>query len=473
MENRIRRNPALKNLVDNFEAMSIAGAVMFPADKPYFELINFFEEEMQLEKALDVVEYAIEQFQFRSDFYIIKARLLFLVGNIEHSLEVLDVSDSIAPFEFEARTLRAKLFAAQGLQNLAIAIVDDLKSYVTHSDKVDLLLCEGYIYETNNDFEAMFQCLKKALIIDPRNHAALRQILLSVELSKNYEESILLYKLIINEDPYSFMAWYNLGHAYSCVGDYELAIDAYEYSFLIKSDFETGYLDCAELCFQMRQYKRALDIYNEITEKFGQDTEVLVNAAHCEFQLGDVLNAKAHLRHSLKIDPYDDEALYLLANCLMFEERWVVAINTLKNAISIDEEREEYYHSIARCYMNIGDFKKAKNYYALAAETGVEQSNYWEEYVSFLIKIGDTQEALDVIEQAEDFTYSDKLMYCKAYLYLKNNDKQQAMSFLEEALLENGDNSKFLLDLAPELKQNKEVLSAIKYFTGDPRNIEV
>src|SRR5690625_6815507 len=79
----------------------------------------------------------------------------------------------------------------------------------------------------------------------------------------SFEESIELHKHIINEDPYSYMAWYNLGQAYSCVGQYEKALAAYEYSYLIEPGFELGYQDRGDLFFELGRYKEALECYNE------------------------------------------------------------------------------------------------------------------------------------------------------------------------------------------------------------------
>ncbi|MDX1700606.1 MAG: tetratricopeptide repeat protein [Melioribacteraceae bacterium] len=464
MENKTKRDLLLYNLVSDFELMISTGNINYLEEKKYQELIHYYEEESQFDKALEVLDHALRQFQFRSDFYIAKSRILFKQHNYAESLVILDQAETIAPFEFEIRILRAKILAAQGEFDQAYNILEDLKTYATPSDKIELHICESIVHEWANEYDAMFQSLKKALMIDPKNEIALERIWISTGLSKNFEESLLLHEIILEEYPYNYLAWYNLGHAKACVGEYESAVDALEYSFLIQKDFELGYLDCAELCFQLCRYEQALQIYSEANKNFGPDPELLVNIAQCQFNISQMIDAKINVKKAIKLDPYNDEAHFLLAQCYMQDENWNKALKYLNKAVDLDDYREEYFHALARCYMSLGEFKKTRYYYRKAAKAGLEQPIYWEEYISFLIKIQDFKEAEKVLKQAEVHTYSEKLLYCKSILHLKRGNRNFALSCLEEALNENPDTYKFFFDLAPEYATDKQLVSLVNYF---------
>lgn len=467
MENRTKREIAIINLVTDFEAMRANGEIGFFKEKSYLELIEYYEKEMQVDKALDAVNHALDQFQYRSDFYIVKARLLFHKNDYTESLALLDHASTISPSEFDISILRSRILASSGAYTEALSITADLEEISENSSLVEVKLCQSYIYEIMHDYEAMFQSLKSAIIIAPQNETVLERIWLSVELSKNFEESILIHNRVIDTFPYTYLAWFNLGHAHACVGEYELAIDALEYSFLINKDFEAGYLDCAELCFQMKMYAKALDIYVEANDIFGPDSELLVYIAQCQYYTKDYQQAKLNLKKAILIDPYNDEAFHLIAKCHMKEENWIAALDALKQALYIDDQREEYLHCMARSYMSLGDFRQAKVYYKKAANFGLEQAMYWEEYISFLIKLGDLKDAENSIRRAEVFTYSDKLLFCKAIIQLKSGLRKDALASIQEALSENSDNFKFFQDLAPEYNNDQEIQSAIRYFLAE------
>ena len=57
----------------------------------------------------------------------------------------------------------------------------------------------------------------------------------AVQHIRNYEECVTLHEQIIDENPYSCVAWYNLGLCHSYLGNYEDALEALEFSYLALS----------------------------------------------------------------------------------------------------------------------------------------------------------------------------------------------------------------------------------------------
>jgi tetratricopeptide (TPR) repeat protein len=176
---------------------------------------------------LEVVDFAIEQYKYRSDFYIIKARLLTCPRKGKRLSSItLEIAENIAPFEREISIIRARAHAINKDFTAAHSILDDLKLGATKSDSVDILIAESFIYEHMKDYNAMYDALSKAVLIDTKNEEAMERIWISAELSRRYEDSVQLHLTIIDKDPYNYQAWYNLGHGYNCIWEYEKAIDA-------------------------------------------------------------------------------------------------------------------------------------------------------------------------------------------------------------------------------------------------------
>lgn len=314
------------------------------------------------------------------------------------------------------------------------------------------------------DYNAMYDALSNAVLIDTKNEEAMERIWISAELSRRYEDSVQLHLTIIDKDPYNYQAWYNLGHGYNCIWEYEKAIDALEYSFIINPEFESGYLDCADTCLQIRNYEKALEIYIEANNKFGPNNELMVNIAHCYIYLNRIGIAKQWLLKAIKLDGYNDEAYFLLGECYSRDQVWYNAINAYHKAIELENRREEYYLGLAKAYLAVEDYNKATVNFQMATQTGPEDTLYWKEYICFLIKMGLHDEAIQVLDEAEDHTYGPDLLYCRAVTeyFLKN--KVDCLELLEEALMEDYDQHTLIFEIAPELKLDKEINSMIKYF---------
>lgn len=467
MEHKTKRDLALINLIADFEYKYEHGEIGYMQEKVYLQLIEYYEDEYLLDKALEVVNIAIDQYKYRSEFYIIKARLLLMGNKAKESLKFLEKAESIAPFEREIPILRARALAMNKDFNGALDILTDLKESSTKSDMVDILIAESYVYEYMKNYDIMYDCLSTAALIDPKNEEAMERIWISAELSRRYDDSVKLHLEIIEIDPYNYQAWYNLGHGYNCIGEYSKAIDALEYSFIIKPDFESGYLDCADTCVQVREFEKALQIYIEANSKFGPNSELMVNIADCFINLGNIHTAKQWLLRSIKLDGYNDEAYYLLGQCYAKEEVWYNAINAYHKAINLENRREEYYLGLAKAYMAVEDYNKATVNFQMATQTGPEDTTYWREYVCFMIRLGLYEEALQILEEAEDHTFGADLLYCRSVVeyFLKN--MKGALQLLEEALMEDYTQHNLIFEMAPELKLDKDVNAMLRYYAEE------
>lgn len=317
------------------------------------------------------------------------------------------------------------------------------------------------------DFASMFYSLKQVLEIDPNNNEALEQIWMSVELSKKYEESIELHKALIDNNPYSFRAWFNIGHAYSCTGEYLMAIEALEYAFIINPDFEAAYMDCAEICFQERLYERAFRTYEESVERFGPDAETLVFMVECLIPLKRYDEARELLLKALTIDPYNDEVHFYLGECHSANKRWKSAIKAYNKAIKIEDRREEYNSSLARAHEMMGDLDLANHYYKKATHIASEQNQYWIDYSLFAKRHKSVEAALDILYKADLFAVGADLMYHRAACMFELGLRKQAMAELEEALIEEVSWASKFLDLYPEAVNDKKVAAMIKYYRGE------
>ncbi len=470
MEHRTKRDLTFLNLVSDFETNFEKGHSIFFDEKTFHSLIRFYEEELQYSKAIEVADLALQQYNFRTDFYIIKARLLFQSNFHQEALVLLEKAESISPFEHEVLFLKIRILAFQGRIDEAQNILEEMKQYITSADLSDVYLSESYINEVLQNYDGMYDSLTKAIICDPENDDALDRIGFAVQIAKNYEQSIEFHKAIIDEHPFNYLSWYNLGHAQASLGSYIEAIDSIEYSFLIEENFENGYLDCADICIQTQNYKRALSTYESYVGNFGYNEEVLINMADCEYELDNPSRAKILLNKVLKLDPYNDEVYYKIGLCFAKEEKWNKAINAFHKAIALEDSLEDYYLATAKAYNALGSYDNAATFFEKAVQNGTEQSFYWKEYAAFLLKIGKKSEAIQILEEADKYTVGPDLIFCKAVAMYMEGDRSGAFLIIEEGLKEDFEQHYILFDIEPELALDKDLQSMISYYKLEIEN---
>ncbi len=454
----------LQNLVSGFEVLIERGEIGTYNKDEFLQLINFYRSKCNIGKSLEIVDLAIEQFKYITDFYIVKSSLLLESNNPNLALNYLDHCENISPYAFDVKILKAKAYAMKGDIEKANELLDDLKSFSSLNFNVEVNIIKSYIYEYLGEYEDMFDILKDALILDPLNKEALKRINIATIFTKKYEESIDFHKKLIDGTPYNYLAWFNIGQIYTVLSEYEEAIESLEYSFLINPDFEDGYLEYSDLCNQIGKYKKATIVYEEYLELFDGDSELYVNLIYAHLKLKNFDKAERYAIESIKADSYNDEAYFLLGQVYKSNQRWQKALNAFHKAIEIEREREDYYEALADMYIKLKDYNKAEKYFDVIMSMDTLEEKYYVKYIRFLLENKKYNKAYDIIEKSEDIVYSPLFNYLKSVIYFKVDNRKEALLILDSALEDDFEEHDMLFELAPELKNDKEVASILNYY---------
>ena len=460
-----KKKNTMHQLIDKYEAMSQNGVICYFEKDIFNRLIEHYYKEDNLEKALEVINHAITQHSYSSEFYIKKAQILMATKCEIDALDCLELATVYAPSDLEIHILKAEAYSSIDEFGNAIKTLENIKYGLTKEDLCRVYIAEAIVQEKAEDYVKMFKALKKAILTDPSNQEALERIWFCVELSEMFKESIDLHKKVIDIDPYSSLAWYNLGHAYCCIEAFEESIEAYEYAFIINEKFEFAYRDCAEVCLQIENYKQALGFYEEVLERFEADCDLYTKVGFCYEQLNEYEKAKDFYLSAVKIDPYNDAVHYRLGICLTKEDKWHSAIGALKKAIELNHLAEEYHASLAEVYFELKDHDKACECFKMAVEIAPEQSRIWIQYASFLVDIDETYAALNVLDDADEFAGGVELKYSRVACLFSLGERQEALQLLGQVLEERYEMHKSLFAMMPALALDSDVLFMIETYS--------
>ncbi|MGE5356429.1 MAG: tetratricopeptide repeat protein [Deltaproteobacteria bacterium] len=464
MNDNNQNTQLLQNLIFNFEALQQKGEIATFNKDEFEQLIQYYKNNNNSEKALEIVDLAIEQYQYITDFYLVKADLLLQNHNPDDALDYIDHCEDISPYSFEIKLLKAKALSMLGRTDEVVSLLNELKSFSRLNYSVEFSIIYSYLAEFAGDYESMYYHSKDALVIDPLNFEALDRMRNASLMSRKYEESLAFHTDLINETPYNYLAWYNMGRIYSALSEYDNAIECLEYSFIINPEFEHGYIEYGDLCMLTGNYLKASTVYHEYLEKFEGDSDIYANLVQCNLKLKNLKQAKLFAYSSIKMDPFNDEAYYLLGVIYKKIRNWQKALNAFQKAMDLDEDREEYIDGVAEMYLKLKDYKKAEQYYDLLVDTCTPEEKYYIKYILYLLKHNKYNKAKQVIKISEDAAYSPLFSYLEALIKFRQNNKKEALLSLDNAISESKEDCKQFFKWAPELKFDKDVISVINYY---------
>lgn len=300
----------IRLLVEQYEAARKHNRQLMLDQDAFEQLIDYYLDRNEMHRALDVADISLEQFPYSGALLLRKAELLFENKQLHAAFDTLDKAEIYDPSETGIYLLRAEILTFQSRYKEAITVLENLLETADKEDKIEVLLQLADVYEDWQRYDDVFKCLQQCLALEPNNEEALNRVNYCVEITQKYEESVTFHQQLIDEHPYSYMAWYNLACAYTGLELYEKAVEALEYVLAINEDATFCHHDIADLYHRMGRFEDALKELKEYHAKSEPDEEVYFLEGRCHEALGNLKMARYLYRKAIHIYPALHEAYY-------------------------------------------------------------------------------------------------------------------------------------------------------------------
>ncbi|MCD8041719.1 MAG: tetratricopeptide repeat protein [Tannerellaceae bacterium] len=215
--------------------------------------------------------------------------------NWNHYEEILRLGKKLHPTHSELKFRECKFYIFQHKYIQALELLDSLTDH--QEQDTDMLRLECYCnlnkYKRINAYlqnkldrqcdytEFLFEhtvavlndldCTKEAreliawgMRLYPDNLILKDELCYILEAEGEFPEAIKLCNELIDKDPFSYDTWFTLGRLYSMTGEFEKAVEAFDYALACdESDMEIKILKSYCL-FMNENYEQAIDAYREI-----------------------------------------------------------------------------------------------------------------------------------------------------------------------------------------------------------------
>lgn len=224
--------------------------------------------------ALTFINRAIEIQNDQPNFYVLRAKANYKVGNKNLAMDDLNKSLSIAP-NFDAYHLRGKLFLENN--DLEKAKKDFRAAYELNPENADLLFDLGYLEYLNGENQLALDYYIKASKYNSRNPAT----------------------------------YVNIGNLYSMMGDSKLAIDNYSKALVLDTTDGIAYYNRANEKMLLGDFSGAIEDYENSLLIDSMNISTLFILAEAKIKLNDIAGALNNYSTIIKLDSTSAKAYYL------------------------------------------------------------------------------------------------------------------------------------------------------------------
>lgn len=453
---------SIEELLRQYEAVKRGEAANIMDEEAFEQVIEYFSQNSQEEQALLACDIARTYYPFSGNILLLKAEILTQSQKYGQALKTLDEMEQYEQHNLDAVLLRSDILLGQVKYDQAAAWLEREAAHFEGKDQIELLLELSDVYDECEEFDAVFDTLKRIIKIDYRNEEALQKMCFWADFTGKLEESVKLHTAITDEDPYNALAWFNLGAALQGLKLYEKAIDAYEFCVAIDEKFEFAYRNMADAYMRLKWYEKALEVLEKHIEIARPEDVIFEAMGYCYEKQKNFRQARRCYRQASQLSPQDDGIFYKIGETYAREQQWEKAVKAYSVALHLNKENASYCMAIGNCLMEMNVQNEALVCYLNAVRLKPGNKTTWVALIKGLYIAGYYEEALTQLSVARDHC-GDKpdFHYYHAAILIEMGKIKEAMLTLEKGLREAPTRSKIFTDLNPEYLRRTAVAELI------------
>ncbi|CAM3509668.1 tetratricopeptide repeat protein [Flavobacterium chungbukense] len=447
--------------LSKFESMLKTNKVLFFDSEEFEEIILHYLDIGKANLAKKALKLALDQHPKSTGLKLVQVEMLVYDDKLELAEKLLNELYAIEPNNEEIYIQKANICSKRDQHEKAVELLKIALQYTDDYADVYNLIGMEYLFMDNLELakENFIKCLEE----DLEDQSALYNVVYCFEFLDQNQEAIVYLNEYINRNPYSEIAWHQLGRLHYGVKEYENAIRAFDYATLIDDEFLGAFMEKAKAYERLKKYNEAIESYNRTIELDDATSYALLRIGKCYEKLGNLAKAIQYYNQTVHEDPLLDKGWIAITDFHLRQKKYQKALFFVNKALAIDNQNRLYWKRYATINKHMNFFEEAEFGYRKAVEFGDYALDTWLFWVDILQFLGEFETAIQTLLQASEyFPEENEIEYRLAGLYFMIQDNTKAKFHLSNGLRLNFDNYILIEDLFPVVWAKKTVKNYIE-----------
>jgi len=446
--------------LSKFESMLKTNKVLFFDSEEFEEIILHYIDSGKTSLAKKALKLALEQHPKSTGLKLVQVEMLVYEDQLDLADKMLNELYAIEPNNEEIYIQKANICSKRDQHEKAVELLKIALQYTDDYADVYNLIGMEYLFMDNLEMakDSFIKCLEE----DLEDQSALYNVVYCFEFLDQNKEAIAYLNQYIEKNPYSEIAWHQVGRLHYGLKEYEEALRAFNYATLIDDEFMGAFMEKAKALERLKQYAEAIESYERTIELDDATSYALLRIGKCHERLGNTALAIKYYNQTVHEDPLLDKGWIAITDFYVREKNFQKALFYVNKALAIDNQNQLYWKRYATINKEMNFFEEAEFGYRKAVEFGDYQLDTWLFWVDILQFLGEFNSAIQTLLQAtEYFPEENEIEYRLAGLYFMIQDKTKAKFHLSNGLRLNFKNNTLLEELFPKVWAMKKVQNYI------------
>ncbi|MCK7591737.1 tetratricopeptide repeat protein [Subsaxibacter sp. CAU 1640] len=446
-----------------FESMLKTNNVLFFDSGEFENIIYHYLEIGKIALAKKAIKMGLGQHPTSVTLKLFQVEIYVLEDKLQQADKLLDMLYLLEPANEEIYIQKASILSKRDEHQKAIdTLMIALRLIDSEDDEADIYALIGMEYLFMDQFENAKDYFIKCLDLDNEDYSALYNIIYCFDFLCLNSEAIEFLNQYLDNNPYSEVAWHQLGKQYCTLKDYKRASAAFDFAIISDDTFVGAYLEKGKVLEKQRKYHEAIENY-KITLALDEPTSfALLRIGNCYDKLENFDLAVQYYYKTVQEDPLLDKGWIAITKFYNKQHDYQKALYYINKAINIDCENVLYWKLYAQINHRLNFLEEAERGYKKTLDLGNYELDTWLSRADILIQLGEYEaSALNLIQGAEFYPETAEIEYRLAGIYYSLLESEKGSYHLKNGLLLNPEFHFIIEELFPNVSKNISVRAII------------
>ena len=449
--------------LSKFESMLKTNKVFFFDSEEFEDIILHYMDTGRLNLAKRALKLGLEQHPKSTGLKLVQVEMLVYEDKLDIAEKLLNELYAIEPTNEEIYIQKANICSKRDEHEKAISYLKTALKYT--DDYADIYSMIGMEYLFMDNLEMAKENFIKCLDEDTEDYSALYNVVYCFDFLDQNAEAIVYLNRFIDKNPYSEVAWHQLGRQYYALKNYEKAVWAFDYATLIDETFLGAYMEKAKSYEKLKKYQEAIDCYNVTLELDDPSSFVLLRVAKCYERLGNNEFALNYYLKTVHEDPLLDKGWIAITDFYIRQKNFQKALYYVNKALGIDSDNSMYWKRFAVVNSALHYFEEAEYGYRRAFECGDIHLDTFTLWSDVLKHLGEYETAIEILTEANKVLPEKyEIEFRLSGLYYSINNIKKGNIHLKNGMKLQLKHVTLLQELFPEIWERTEVQNTIAKF---------
>lgn len=449
--------------LSKYESMLKTNKILFFDSEEFEDIILHYLDLGKANLAKKALKLALEQHPKSTGLKLVQVEILVYDDKLEVAEKLLNELFAIEPNNEEIYIQKANIYSKRDNHEKAIEFLKIALEYTDDFADVYNLIGMEYLFLDNLELakENFIKCVEE----DPEDQASLYNVVYCYEFLDQSEAAIDYLHTYIDQNPYSEIAWHQVGRLEYGLKAYHKAITAFDYATMIDDEFLGAFMEKAKAHEKLKEYKQAIENYNRTIELDDPTSYALLRIGKCHEKLGNLSLALKYFNKTVHEDPLLDKGWIAITDFYVRQKNFEKALFFVNKALSIDNQNRFYWKRYATISKQMNLFEEAEFGYRKAVEFGDTNLDTWLFWVDMTMFLGEFEASIGTLLQASEF-FPDhfEIEYRLAGLYFMTAEDIKGSFYMASAMRINFKKRILIRDLFPVVWDTPKVKELINSF---------